>query len=64
MSPEMSDAFRALKAYFSGVKTADPWIAAQQDVHRVAGGKLTLVSGDLKGSDGRVHYFGDNFKLK
>jgi L-ascorbate metabolism protein UlaG (beta-lactamase superfamily) len=48
----------------SGLKSANGWVRTQRDVRRVGSAELDLSPVDLKGAQGRVYYFGNDYETK
>jgi L-ascorbate metabolism protein UlaG (beta-lactamase superfamily) len=53
----------------SGLTSADKWLSAQErlhnvEIHRLDGAELTLSTAILKGSHGRIYYFGNHIKKR
>jgi len=60
---------KGLTTDVSGLESADHWVSDQEKIHRVEvrrlhSADLTLNTAELKGSHGRVYYFGSNFDKK
>ena len=55
---------KGAESVLSGLQSADGWVATQKDVKRVANGVIVFNAAELKSANGRVYYFGSDYKTK